>query len=301
MRGLSANPTPPSYHQHCPFRQLGKLIVSSSSGSMAIHLITDATSLRLGHCLISSSFQSPFLQRIEFLQLSKDAFHPHVSSSFQFSDGSKDRTDGTSSPERPRKKSSEGRHMTNAVIAVNILVYAGQLATWGKLFTLQMNHLINKGQWWRLATSNFLYANVAHLVLNCCCLDALGPNVEALSGPERFPMVYATSAIASSATSYWLTKAPSIGASSKFRIGEHRGLTGDANEDLKYIARIIIINLFIRSSVKGIDYWRHVFRRISWRRVAPWLLDPAGKLERRSSDGGDIINNIKGREDPAQP
>lgn len=57
MRGLSANPTPPSYHQHCPFRQLGKLIVSSSSGSMAIHLITDATSLRLGHCLISSSFQ----------------------------------------------------------------------------------------------------------------------------------------------------------------------------------------------------------------------------------------------------
>ncbi|XP_018718721.1 RHOMBOID-like protein 10, chloroplastic [Eucalyptus grandis] len=90
----------------------------------------------------------------------------------------------------------------------------GGNCSWGA----QMNHLINKGQWWRLATSNFLYANVAHLVLNCCCLDALGPNVEALSGPERFPMVYATSAIASSATSYWLTKAPSIGASSKFRI-----------------------------------------------------------------------------------
>ncbi|XP_030539375.1 RHOMBOID-like protein 10, chloroplastic isoform X2 [Rhodamnia argentea] len=323
MLGLSANPTPPYYHRHRQFRPLGMSIAGGSSVPAAIHLITDAASLRLGHhlcCLISSSFQSLkdiWYERalsfngIEFLQLSKDAFSSTCSSFFHFSDGREGRTDGASSSEIFRRKSPSGRHWTNVILAINILVYAGQLATQGKLLSwgAKINHLINKGQWWRLATSSLLHANAMHLMVNCYSLNSIGPTVEAVSGPKKYLTVYATSAIASSAMSYLLNKASSVGASGAIfglvgymavYIARHRGLIRDANEDLKHIAKVIILNMVIGLSCKGIDNWGHVGGLLGGV-VTPWVLDPAWKLGHRSSDGRRIITDTKGRKDPGEP
>ncbi|KAI3439315.1 Rhomboid domain-containing protein [Psidium guajava] len=298
-------------------------IAGGSSGPTAIHLITDAASLRLGHhlcCLISSSFQSLkdtwyegalSFNGIEFLQLSKDAFSSTCSSFFHFSDGREGRTDGTSSSETSRRKSFHGRHWTNVILAINILVYAGQVATQGKLLSwgAKINHLIDKGQWWRLATSSLLHANAMHLMVNCYSLNSIGPTVEAVSGPKKYLTVYATSAIASSAMSYLLNKGSSVGASGAIfglvgymavYIARHRGLIRDANEDLKHIAKVIILNMVIGLSSKGIDNWGHVGGLLGGV-VTPWLLDPAWKLRHRSSDGRRIIIDTKGRKDRRQP
>ncbi|KAF8013991.1 hypothetical protein BT93_I1756 [Corymbia citriodora subsp. variegata] len=323
MLGLSANPTPPYYHRHRQFRRLRMSIAGGASGPTAVHLITGAASLRLRHhlcCLISSSFQrlkdiwykrALSFNGIEYLQLSKDAFSFSCSSFFHFSDGREGKTDGTSSFETSRRKSSHGRQWTNVILAINILVYAGQLATQGKLLSwgAKINHLIDKGQWWRLATSSLLHANVMHLLVNCYSLNSIGPTVEAVSGPKRYLTVYATSAIASSAMSYWLNKSSSVGASGAIfglvgymavYITRRRGLIRDANEGLKHIAKVIILNMVIGLSSKGIDNWGHVGGLLGGV-VTPWLLDPAWKPEHRSSDGRGTITDIKGRKDPRQP
>ncbi|XP_056163216.1 RHOMBOID-like protein 10, chloroplastic isoform X2 [Syzygium oleosum] len=314
MLGLSANPTPPCYRRHCQFRRLGMSIAGGSSGPVAIHLITGAASLRLGHrlcCLINSSFQrlkdiwyerALSVNGIEFLQLSKDAFSSTSSSFFHFSDGREGRTDGKSSSETSRRKSSDGRHWTNVILAINILVFAGQLATQGKLLSwgAKINHLIDKGQWWRLATSSLLHANVMHLMVWLTMLLI-------------FYILWSTVldlrlSFAGSAMSYWLNKAPSVGASGAIfglvgymavYIMRHRGLIGDANEGLKHIAKVIMLNMVIGLSSRGIDNWGHVGGLLGGV-VTPWLLDPASKLEHRSSDGRRIID-IKGRKDPGQP
>ncbi|XP_018718719.1 RHOMBOID-like protein 10, chloroplastic isoform X1 [Eucalyptus grandis] len=330
MLGLSANPTPPYYHRHPQFRRLRMSIAGGFSGPAAVHLIAGAASLRLRHhlcCLISSSLQSLkdiWYQRalsfngVEYLQLSKDAFSFSCSSFFHFPDGREGKTDGTSSSETSRRKSSNGRHWTNVILAVNIFfaflflrVYAVQLATQGKLLSwgAKINHLIDKGQWWRLATSSLLHANAMHLMVNCYSLNSIGPTVEAISGPKKYLMVYATSAITSSAMSYWLNKASSVGASGAIfglvgymavYITRHRALIKDANEGLKHIAKVIILNMVIGLSSKGIDNWGHVGGFLGGV-VTPWLLDPAWKLERRSGHGRRSITDIKGRKDPRQP
>ncbi|KAK3006839.1 hypothetical protein RJ639_016572 [Escallonia herrerae] len=114
-----------------------------------------------------------------------------------------------------RSVSSSGRRWTNIFIAANVLVYLAQIATHGKLMLwgAKINGLIDKGQLWRLVTSSFLHANIGHLMMNCYSLNSVGPTMENISGPERFVAIYITSAIASSTMSYWLCKAPAVGAS----------------------------------------------------------------------------------------
>ncbi|CAE5958576.1 unnamed protein product [Arabidopsis arenosa] len=84
--------------------------------------------------------------------------------------------------------------------------------------TFRINSLIERGQLWRLATASVLHANPLHLMINCYSLNSIGPTAESLGGPKRFLAVYLTSAdrsceVLGSAMSYWLNKAPSVGAS----------------------------------------------------------------------------------------
>eukprot|EP00268_Persea_americana_P054654 TRINITY_DN6284_c0_g1_i4.p1 TRINITY_DN6284_c0_g1~~TRINITY_DN6284_c0_g1_i4.p1 ORF type:complete len:116 (-),score=21.81 TRINITY_DN6284_c0_g1_i4:164-511(-) len=76
--------------------------------------------------------------------------------------------------------------------------YVGQIATDGKLMSwgAKINSLIDGGEFWRLVKS-FLPVDIAHLLVNCYSLNAVGPIVERISGPKRFLTVYFTSAIAS--------------------------------------------------------------------------------------------------------
>ncbi|XP_009795484.1 RHOMBOID-like protein 10, chloroplastic [Nicotiana sylvestris] len=200
-----------------------------------------------------------------------------------------------SSSKSSRSFFSSERKWTNIFLALNILVYIAQVATDGKLlfWGAKINSLINKGQLWRLITSSFLHANIGHLMVNCYSLNSVGPGVEKISGPRRYVALYLTSAIASSAMSYWLSKAPAVGASGAISglvgsfavfVLRHRGMVKGTEGDLRYIANVIVLNMAIGLLNKGIDNWGHLGGLIGGA-AASWLLGPAWKIQSISSEG----------------
>lgn len=116
---------------------------------------------------------------------------------------------------RPRGTDSKKRLWTNVLLALNVLAYVAQVASEGKLLMwgAKINSLIDRGQFWRLATSSLLHANLTHLAFNCFSLNSIGPMVEMLTGPRRFLAVYFSSALAGSFMSYCCSTSPAVGAS----------------------------------------------------------------------------------------
>ncbi|CAL9180552.1 unnamed protein product [Musa hybrid cultivar] len=303
----------------------------SSGGASPSHLIAVASSLRLGHlfrercaahlhlllCSPSSSSHEGYhlgnlpqkqdfwcrkrysLKTFAFLEKLSDAFLASCSScSYFFSENEsgkgymdKGRAQMTNSQGKP----SDGRKWTNVLLAVNVLVYAAQIATQGKLLLwgAKVNSLINKGQLWRLVTSSLLHANIGHLMINSYSLNSIGPTVEQLSGPRRFLAIYFTSAIASSLMSYHFSQSPAVGASGAIFglvgsyavfVSRHRNLVGGGKKDLLHVAHVITLNMVIGFLSKGIDNWGHLGGLLGGAAVS-WFIGPAWKYITQSSDG----------------
>ncbi|XP_035820367.1 RHOMBOID-like protein 10, chloroplastic isoform X1 [Zea mays] len=95
---------------------------------------------------------------------------PYVCSSALFSgNGSGGRyiSNGKLLSRRPRGIDSKKRLWTNVLLALNVLAYVAQVASQGKLLMwgAKINSLIDRGQFWRLATSSLLHANLTHLAV----------------------------------------------------------------------------------------------------------------------------------------
>lgn len=225
--------------------------------------------------------------------------------SLSFFNGDETRSDahklGNSLSRTPRRGFFNGRLWTNILLATNVLVFAAQYASNGELlyWGAKVNSLISEGQLWRLATSSFLHANIGHLLVNCYSLNAVGPAVENICGPRRYLTIYLTSAIASSAMSYWLCKAPAVGASGAIfgLVGSfamfvlrHRGMFRGTEGDLKHIAQVIVLNMTIGLLSQGIDNWGHVGGLIGGAAVS-WLVGPAWEVKSRSHDGRTIFTD----------
>ncbi|KAM7474625.1 hypothetical protein LguiB_021868 [Lonicera macranthoides] len=236
---------------------------------------------------------------LNFLQLSYDVCSATCSSCLYFFSGNEN-TNNNRGKEKSysgpsRKDPSNGRRLTNILIAVNVLVYIAQIATKGRLISwgAKVNSLIDQGQLWRLVTSSFLHANIAHLMVNCFSLNSVGPAVENVSGPRRYIALYFTSAVGGSAMSYWLSKSPSVGASGaifgltgSFAVFmlRHGSLVKGGMEELQHIARVILLNMVIGGLSRGIDNWGHLGGLIAGVATS-WFIGPAWKYEALSGDG----------------
>lgn len=285
-----------------------------------LNLITTVASLRFGF-LVHSSFKNishlyhvprlkdvwhekaSQLQGIDVLQFSNDVFASTCSSCLCFFNGGGTRkgfrNEGSPNLETSGRSSFNGRQWTNILLAINILVYFAQIATRGKLlfWGAKVNSLIDKGQFWRLATSSVLHANIGHLMVNCYSLNSVGPTIENLSGPRRFIAVYLTSAIASSAMSYWFCRAPAVGASGAIfgLVGSlavfvirHRRMIGGGKEDLQNIAKVIFLNMMIGLLTKGIDNWGHLGGLLGGVATS-WFVGPAWQYGPQSHDGRRVV------------
>jgi membrane associated rhomboid family serine protease len=104
--------------------------------------------------------------------------------------------------------SGTGFMVTNALIAVNVLVYLVQ-ATGGGTLTNPSGEIFQKGylrayevgagDWWRLVTNEFLHGSPIHLFFNMLMLWWFGRPLEALLGRGRFLAVYFLAILAGSA------------------------------------------------------------------------------------------------------
>ncbi|VVB15067.1 unnamed protein product [Arabis nemorensis] len=201
----------------------------------------------------------------------------------------------SSNQEISKRNTRSGRRWTNVLLAINVIMYVAQVASNGKVLTwgAKVNSLIDKGQLWRLATACVLHANPMHLMINCYSLNSIGPTAESLVGPKRFLAVYLTSAIASSAMSYWLNKAPSVGASGAIfglvgsvavYVIRHKRWVRGGNENLMQIAQVIALNMALGLASRGIDNWGHIGGLLGGTSMA-WLVGPHWKYESTTRDG----------------
>lgn len=202
---------------------------------------------------------------------------------------------GNLQPSRPRGINSKKRLWTNVLLAVNILAYIAQVATQGKLLMwgAKVNSLIDRGEFWRLATSSLLHGNLTHLAFNCFSLNSIGPTVELVTGPRRFLAVYFTSALAGSLMSYCCCQSPSVGASGAIfgLVGSyavytwrHKKLLGRGKESLEHIARVVILNMGMGLLSRGIDNWGHLGGLLGGVATA-WFIGPDWQYQYVAKDG----------------
>jgi membrane associated rhomboid family serine protease len=135
---------------------------------------------------------------------------------------------------------------TQAIIAVNVLVYLAQLAT-GSGFGDVSGTIYEKGalwgplvaqqdEWWRLVTTGFLHASFFHVAFNMVFIWFIGRSLEPAIGTTRFVAAYLASLLCGSLGVLLLEPdAVTVGAS-----GAAFGLLGA---------------LIVEARSRGIDLW----------------------------------------------
>jgi rhomboid protease GluP len=161
------------------------------------------------------------------------------------------------------------------LIAINTLVYIlPYIVPFGGSFdsftNFQLLGIMNKsdvrdGEWYRLFTSNFLHADVFHILVNMYSLFSVGPGVFFIFKPAGFAIIYILSGIAGSLFSFLFNNSlsrGSLGAS-----GAIMGLLGallsaailNGRTDL---VNTILINVAIIALygflIPQIDNWGHL-------------------------------------------
>ncbi len=163
--------------------------------------------------------------------------------------------------------------ITQVLIALNVAVYLIGLAegrqdalagrtgftTDGGLF----GPSVAAGDWWRIVTSGFLHAGLAHLAFNMFALWMLGNQLEPALGRVRFALVYATAMLAGSLGVLVLSPdSLTVGAS-----GAVFGLMGAAAAAQRVrgtsiwdtgIGTLLVVNLTFTFLIPGISIGGHL-------------------------------------------
>jgi membrane associated rhomboid family serine protease len=126
---------------------------------------------------------------------------------------------------KPRPVARGTAYVTMTLIAFNVAVFILQMLTdsgsigRGISGNIASNGWLDApdvaaGDWWRLVTSAFLHAGIAHLAFNMIALWYLGTALESYVGPLRFGLIYLGSVLWGSAGALLFAPlSPTVGAS----------------------------------------------------------------------------------------
>ncbi|AVK86385.1 rhomboid family intramembrane serine protease [Lysinibacillus sp. B2A1] len=104
-------------------------------------------------------------------------------------------------------------------IAINLIFYVLTILPGiGVLvlnYGIQVNFLIQNGEWWRIFSAMFLHAGFLHVLFNMFSLYIFGPELEKIAGKARFITIYLLSGIVGNMATYLLNDSSygSLGAS----------------------------------------------------------------------------------------
>jgi membrane associated rhomboid family serine protease len=97
---------------------------------------------------------------------------------------------------------------TQAIIAINVVVYLAELATGGGFGNVGgtvyekgalFGPLVSPGgEWWRILTSGFLHASILHIGFNMVFIWMIGRSLEPAIGSARFAVAYFASLVCGS-------------------------------------------------------------------------------------------------------
>lgn len=155
-------------------------------------------------------------------------------------------------------------YVTYVLIAVNVVMFILQKAVPGiyEALVLWPVGIAGRGEWWRLATSAFLHADIMHILFNMWALWVIGPALERWLGRTRFIVLYALGGLGGSVLVYLLTpiNVPTLGASGAIfaLFGATFTLARRLNFDVRWIIGLIVINLVITFIVPSISWQGHI-------------------------------------------
>jgi len=104
-------------------------------------------------------------------------------------------------------------------IAINLIFYVLTILPGVGVLVLnygiQVNLLIQNGEWWRIFSAMFLHAGFLHVLFNMFSLYIFGPELEKIAGKARFITIYLLSGIVGNVATYLLNDSGygSLGAS----------------------------------------------------------------------------------------
>jgi len=109
--------------------------------------------------------------------------------------------------------------VVSTLIAVNLILYVLTLVPviggllWD--YGIQVNFLVQSGEWWRVFSAMFLHANFMHVLFNMFSLFLFGPELEKIAGKARFITIYLLSGIVGNMATFMLNEGgyASLGAS----------------------------------------------------------------------------------------
>jgi membrane associated rhomboid family serine protease len=120
---------------------------------------------------------------------------------------------------RPRAAGGMAQpRVTVALIVLNVIAFAaergGDQLSYAYLHGALYGPAVADGDWWRIVTSGFLHANVAHILFNMFALWWMGNALERYIGSLRLALIYFISLLSGSAGALLLDpNVPTIGAS----------------------------------------------------------------------------------------
>ena len=161
--------------------------------------------------------------------------------------------------------------LTNFLVAINVVVFIWQISTGAGIAennytgTLVGVYVLDRGEWYRVVTSAFMHANLAHIGLNMIALLQVGNIVEQLYGKARFALVYALAIVGSGlAIVYFTPNQATLGASGAIfglfgalvAVGIRMGSRGRSL--IGQVIPVLAINLVFTFTVPGISAAAHV-------------------------------------------
>jgi len=184
---------------------------------------------------------------------------------------------------------------TQILLVTNVAVWLAMTAMGGStntktliFFGAKVNDLIAQGEYWRLLTSIFLHAGIAHLAFNMYALYVLGLEVERLFGRGRFLVLYFLAGLFGSMLSFDFGARISVGASGAIFglagalmvfFARHHEMFGKRGRwQFINIAAIIAINLIIDVNLPSIDNWGHLGGLIAGLALG-WYFTPDYQLD----------------------
>jgi membrane associated rhomboid family serine protease len=156
--------------------------------------------------------------------------------------------------------------ITYALLAINVLIWIGQISPFGYLFTNQMFYapLFTPFEPWRMLTAGFVHdwTSPFHILLNSYAIWIFGRLLEPMLGPIRYLVVYLTSIVGGSVAVLWLSnpQMPVVGASGGLfgLMGAYLIVMSKIGGNTTQIFALIAINLSMGFFVSGISWEGHL-------------------------------------------
>lgn len=164
---------------------------------------------------------------------------------------------------RPHPLRRGGTPVTIGLIAVNVLVYALQVADPSLTYRYGLLPLaVDAGQYERLLTSAFLHASLLHLASNMLALYIVGAPLERVLGAGRYLTIYLVSALGGSLLAMLLSPPDTLGVGASGAVfglfGALVVLRDRIGADARGVAMLIGLNLVISFAVPGISWQAHI-------------------------------------------